>query len=96
MFAAAVASLTLVGLFLCNAYEKTGSLYFSAGLHAGWVFWMKMFGFITTSRPDAAPWLWGTGRLVDGWATFALLLASLLVYQRLSSPREKISPSADA
>ena len=82
MFAAALGSLTVVGLFLCLAYQRTGNLFFSAGLHAGWVFWMKLTGFVTVAKPAAPGWLWGTGKLVDGGVTFGLLLVTFALYWR--------------
>lgn len=82
MFAAALGSLIVVGLFLALSYQRTGSLFFPAGLHAGWVFWMKLTGFVTVAQPAAPGWLWGTGRLVDGWVTCALLLVTFALYWR--------------
>jgi membrane protease YdiL (CAAX protease family) len=34
-------SLVLAGWMLALARERTGSLAFSIGLHAGWIFWLK-------------------------------------------------------
>ena len=86
MFAAALGSLIVVGLFLALAYQRTGNLFFPLGLHAGWVFWMKLTGFITVAKPEAPGWLWGTGKLVDGWATCALLLLTFGIYLRWGRP----------
>ena len=73
-------SLLLAGAILTLAYEKTGSLYFSIGLHAGWVFWLKSFSFFTEQR-DPSTALWGTDKLVDGWLAFFVLLGTgLLIY----------------
>lgn len=80
MFGAALGSLVLVGCFLCLSYERTGNLFFPVGLHAGWVFWMKITGFVTVAQPQAAGWLWGTGKLVDGWVVFGLLLVTFAWY----------------
>ena len=60
-------SLTLAGILLGLAYQRTGNLYFSIGLHAGWIFWLKTYGAFTTSAPHAATWFWGTGKMIDGW-----------------------------
>jgi membrane protease YdiL (CAAX protease family) len=70
-------NLVVVGLTLCLALERTGSLLFSIGLHAGLVFWVKSVGFVTNSVAGANTWAWGTGKLVDGWASCAILLAVL-------------------
>ena len=86
MFAAALGSLLVVGCFLALSYQRTGNLFFPLGLHAGWVFWMKLTGFITVAKPDAPGWLWGTGKLVDGWVTCALLLLTFGIYARWGKP----------
>jgi hypothetical protein len=68
-------NLTLVGMILGVFYGKTGTLYFSIGLHGGWVFLGKTYRFLTGSVPDADPWLWGSRKLVDGWmVTFVLVI----------------------
>jgi uncharacterized protein len=64
-------SLLVAGLILASAVHATRSLYFSIGVHAAWIFWLKTFGFFTQAAPDGNPWMWGTAKLIDGW--FALL-----------------------
>lgn len=66
-------SLTLAGILLGMAYQRTGNLYFSMGLHAGWIFWLKSYGFLTHATPGANGWWWGTGKLIDGWLAFGVL-----------------------
>ena len=46
-------NLTLAGLLLGLAYQRTGNLYCSIGLHAGWIFWLKSYGFLTLSLAAA-------------------------------------------
>ncbi|WP_420128564.1 CPBP family intramembrane glutamic endopeptidase, partial [Longimicrobium sp.] len=77
----ALLSLALAGVILGLAYQWTGDLSASIGIHAGWIFWLKFYGFMTRRAPDADPWFWGTGKLVDGWLAFAALVVvlSLLV-----------------
>jgi membrane protease YdiL (CAAX protease family) len=73
-------NLTLAGALLALAYHYTGNLYFSIGLHAGWIFWRKSYGFLTHEAPNANAWFWGTGKLIDGWlALIVLALVSCLV-----------------
>jgi hypothetical protein len=72
-------SLTLAGAILAYAYQRTGNLYFPIGLHAGWIFWLKCYGFLTVEVPGASPALWGTGRLLDGWLALALLALAFAV-----------------
>lgn len=74
----ALVNLTLAGIILGYCFSLSGSLYLSAGLHAGWVFWIKVFGLWTASGPSSNPRFWGAERLVDGWAA-GLVLAFLLL-----------------
>lgn len=76
-------SLTLAGVLLGLAYQRTGNLYFSIGLHAGWIFWLKIFGAFTVNVAQAATWFWGTGRMIDGWMAFFVLALTLAVFNRL-------------
>jgi hypothetical protein len=74
-------NLTLAGLLLALAYQRTGNLYFSIGLHAGWIFWLKFYGFLTT--PLAANvWFWGTEKLIDGWLAFLVLTLAFFLLLR--------------
>jgi membrane protease YdiL (CAAX protease family) len=76
-------NLTLAGILLGLAYQRTGNLYFSIGLHAGWIFWLKTYGAFTTSAPRAAIWFWGTGKLIDGWLALIVLVITLVVFKFL-------------
>jgi len=76
-------SLTLAGVLLGLAYQRTGNLYFSIGLHAGWIFWLKIFGTFTADVPHAAIWFWGTGKMIDGWLAFFVLALTLAIFSRL-------------
>ncbi len=76
-------NLTLVGVLLGLAYQRTGNLYFSIGLHAGWIFWLKTYGAFTADSPRAAIWFWGSGRMIDGWLAFLVLVSTLLMFKFL-------------
>lgn len=78
-------NLALVGAILAIVFERTGALYASIGLHAGWIFWLKTGGFFTHLTPSANVWLWGTNRLIDGWLTLPLLALVMLAAFRLFS-----------
>jgi hypothetical protein len=83
-------NLTLVGILLGLAYQRTGNLYFSIGLHAGWIFWLKTYGAFTADAPNAAIWFWGSGKMIDGWLAFFVLAFTLFIFKFL--PLEKRSP----
>jgi CAAX protease family protein len=76
-------NLTLVGVLLGLAYQKTGHLYFSMGLHAGWIFWLKTYGAFTAAPSGAANWFWGTGKMIDGWLALMVLAGVLLLFKFL-------------
>jgi len=83
-------NLTLAGLLLGLAYQRAGNLYFSIGLHAGWIFWLKIYGTFTTATGPGASWFWGTSKLIDGWMAFLVLLLALgvLNFLPLTSQRQ--------
>jgi membrane protease YdiL (CAAX protease family) len=70
-------NLAVAGALLGLAYQWTGALYFSIGLHAGWVFWLKAYGFFFKDGTSGSPWFWGTGKLIDGF--LALLVLSIML-----------------
>ena len=76
-------NLTLAGVLLGLAYQRTGNLYFSIGLHAGWIFWLKIYGAVHHRAPRTAIWFWGGGKMIDGWLAFFALAATLVVFKFL-------------
>lgn len=82
-------NLCLAGMLLGLAYQRTGSLYFSIGLHAGWIFWLKSYGFLTTEGQPGGGWLWGTGRLIDGWMALGVLAGTLALATRRLCPADR-------
>ena len=85
-------TLTLAGVMLALAYRRTGALYFSMGLHAGWIFWGKSYSFLTAPVEGANAWFWGTGKLTDGWLAFFLLAAMTAGFLRWN--RDAPTPEA--
>jgi membrane protease YdiL (CAAX protease family) len=85
-----VLNLTLAGMLLAWAYQCTGNLYFSIGLHAGWIFWVKAYAIATTLAPAADKWWWGTGRMaiVNGWVALPVLVGTLLFFGWMNSHLE--------
>lgn len=79
-------NLTLAGALLALAFQRTGNLYFSIGLHVGWIFWLKLYGSLTTASLAANAWLWGSGRLIDGWLAGLVLIATLFLLPRFTKP----------
>jgi membrane protease YdiL (CAAX protease family) len=95
--------LLLAGVILGLAYQRTGDLFLSIGLHAGWIFWLKFYGVLTIPAPGVSQWLWGSDKLIDGWVALGVLLPVLLVVASLKSratsqtvPREMASPPPQA
>ena len=76
-------NLTLAGLLLGLAYQRTGNLYFSIGLHAGWIFWLKSYGILTVKVAGTNEWWWGGARLINGWLALPVLALVALVFVRL-------------
>lgn len=89
-FIPAFAGLTLAGVLLGLAYQRTGNLYFSIGLHGGWIFVLKMFGALTVSSPGMAVTFWGGNKMVDGWLAFLVLAFTLVIFSYL--PLERRPP----
>lgn len=85
----ALLSLTVVGLLLGLAYQRTGTLYFSIGLHAGWIFWLRAYGMLTVPVGNASNPIFGTQKLTDGWLTLCVLGLTLVLFLRLSIAKGK-------
>lgn len=81
----APAGLTLAvgGAVLALAYQRTGNLWFSIGLHAGWVFWLKAFKTVTAPGATAGAAFWGTEKLLDGWLALLVMVSVIAVVARL-------------
>jgi CAAX protease family protein len=71
-------TLLAAGSILALCYQRTGALYFSIGLHAGWIFWLKSYRFLF-QQSGGHPSFWGGGELIDGWLSF-LVLAVLFIF----------------
>jgi uncharacterized protein len=82
-------NLTIAGIILGLAYKRSGTLHYSIGLHAGWIIWLKTFGFITKETESEYGWLLGSGKLIDSWIAFGVLATILLLLSRLV-PQENI------
>lgn len=91
-------SLTLLGVLFCLAFERTGRLYLSMGIHGALIFWVKLFAFAVIVQPEGNVWLWGSAKLIDGWFVFFLLAAATWMYYRNSvlPGRKNTNPDAPA
>ncbi len=70
-------NLALAGSLLALAFQRMGTLHFSIGVHVGWIFWLKTYGFFTREHEGANVWFWGTNRLLDGWVASVVLALTL-------------------
>lgn len=86
-------NLTFIGVLLGLAYQRTGTLYFSIGLHAGWIFWLRAYGNLTRPMPDHIVHRFlGTQKLVDGWMTLCVLVVTLIILISLPLGKTKENP----
>ncbi len=69
-------NLVVVGSILAMAYERTGRLWLSIGLHGGWIFWLKSTGYLTLRQEGGGGWFWGGEKMIDGWAALIVLVVS--------------------
>jgi hypothetical protein len=88
-FIPAVLTLFVAGAILALAYQRTGTLFFSMGLHAGWIFWLKFYGFLTLETTGANPFIWGTDTLVDGWLALPVLGCVFWIVSRMKTAGER-------
>lgn len=87
--------LLLAGAVLAAVYQRRGTLFFSIGVHAGWIFWLKSYGALTRNGPAPNHALWGTGKITDGWmAALVLLLALVGVLWWRGVPQEPPAAAA--
>lgn len=86
-------NLALAGALLGLAYQRTGNLFFSIGLHAGWIFWLRSYRVLTDPAPGADAWLWGSNQMIDGWLALAVLGVTLGVFLRWSRTQREVSPA---
>jgi len=78
-----IIGLLLIGIVLSYAFLRTGTLYLSIGLHAGWVIAIKTVRVFGDYRAEDLGWLFGSSdpKIVSGVVTWAgILLVGLAVY----------------
>jgi len=78
--------LLIFGLVLTYAYWKTNSLYYSIGIHAGAVFFLKADGFLLNINHEAPILLYGDKNVytgILGWIFMACIgLCLMLIFRR--------------
>ncbi|MGH7847319.1 MAG: lysostaphin resistance A-like protein [Candidatus Binatia bacterium] len=81
-----VIGLFLIGVALSYAFSRTGSLYLSIGLHAGWVFAVKTFELFGRAPRRDLGWIFGASnpKIVSGVATWIGVLIVLAVIHWLT------------
>ncbi len=91
----AVAIPTLIGLFLLGlvlgeAYILTGSVYFSIGLHSGFVLGSKLWPKIIINRAAIPWWIAGGGAipLIGGAAAWVIAIAILATLRPIARGRQ--------
>lgn len=78
-------NLFIAGWMLAWAYQATGNLHLSVGMHAGWVFALKLNGSLTEWAPGAPEWLFGFGGdLSVSPLGLLVLIAQWIALQKLS------------
>jgi membrane protease YdiL (CAAX protease family) len=85
-FAPAFFTLLLAGAILALVYQRTGTLFMSIGLHAGWIFWLSAYRLLTREAPAGTRAIWGSDKLIDGWLPFLILTLVLAVMWRAGQP----------
>lgn len=75
------AGLLLFGLALCAVRRSSRSLYIGMGIHAGGVFFLRLFDVLTDHVVAVRPWLWGASypRPLSGPAGWAGIIAVWLI-----------------
>ena len=94
----AIAIPTLIGLFLFGivlgeAYILTGSVYFSIGLHCGFVLGAKMWPKIILNRAAIPWWVAGGGAipLIGGAAAWVIAIGILAALRQITARKKRLS-----
>ena len=71
-------TLFLAGSILALAYQRTGKLFFSMGLHAGWIFWLRFYGVLIG------------GNLLGEWLALPVLAGVFWIVWRMKPAGERM------
>jgi uncharacterized protein len=83
-----VAGLFVIGIILGLAKKRYQTVYLVIGMHAGWIFSLKMISFLSLTNPHVLQPIGLTGRYVLfgqywSWLSFLIVLILLFVIERL-------------
>lgn len=83
-------TLVVVGLFLSLVRERTGSILWALGIHAGWVATIKLMKYLTDptlTDGQASPWISAGYDHITGWMATLWLGLIMFVYWYWSGRR---------
>ena len=85
--------LFLIGVVLSYALARTGNLYLSIGLHAGWIVAIRSIRIVGDFVRQDLGWAFGSTdpKIVSGVATWIGVLLVALAVRRLTRPRSPLS-----
>lgn len=90
--------LFLIGAVLCYAFERTGTLYLSIGLHAGWIFSLKTLRVFGDFRRNDLGWMFGSTdpKIVSGVITWIGIVSVGVAVAWLTRRRASLVPDPPA
>ena len=88
-------TLWMIGAYLGVVAQRAGTLLASVGVHAGGILVLQLYGLVTTEAPGADPRLWGTGRLVDGWAALVVVVGAGVMGWAVGARRARMTAAVD-
>lgn len=82
-------ALLIVGIFLSMVRERTGSIWWPIGLHAGWVLVIKLSKKLTDPDPQSSFYWLISADGITGWWSIIWLSALGAVYWWWSNPKRR-------
>ena len=80
--------LLLVGIVLCLARAKTGSIWLGMGIHGGWYYVRTISRKISEDLNGNWEWLFGTDRFYDGILGWIVIAATALAFRTRARTKE--------
>ncbi|MDB6055872.1 MAG: hypothetical protein JWN25_3395 [Verrucomicrobiales bacterium] len=81
-------NLFCAGAILASGLAWKKQLGFGIGIHAGWIFTLKLNATITRPVEGHNEWIWGTSKLIDGWIALPILIGIWLFFERMRGKNE--------